>query len=85
MKAARVLFEEMPLKNLFTWNAMIGGYCKNNQPRRVLELFRELQSDSCPFCPDEVTSVSIMPAISSASMIDLGRWIHRYARKLMLD
>ncbi|ONK55050.1 uncharacterized protein A4U43_UnF8180 [Asparagus officinalis] len=85
MEAARVLFEEMPVKNLFTWNAMIGGYCKNNQPQRALELFRELQSAACPFHPDDVTVVSILPAISSTGMIDLGRWIHRYARKSGLD
>ncbi|KAJ6806356.1 pentatricopeptide repeat-containing protein [Iris pallida] len=85
METARVLFDRMPERNNFSWNVMIGGYCKNDLPDRALELFRKLQSGSCLFEPDEVTVVSVIPAIASMGVIDLGRWIHLYARSKGLD
>ncbi|KAG1354388.1 pentatricopeptide repeat-containing protein [Cocos nucifera] len=85
MELARFLFDEMPERNLYSWNVMIGGYCQNRQPHQSLELFRELLSESCQFEPDEVTLVSIIPAIADMGAIDLGRWIHSYARRKGLD
>ncbi|XP_020573924.1 pentatricopeptide repeat-containing protein At2g44880 [Phalaenopsis equestris] len=85
MISARHLFDEMADKNLFSWNAMIGGYSSNRQPHKAVELFRELQSHSSLFVPDEVTLVSIIPAIADMGAMDLGRWIHSYARRRELD
>nr|CAD1835070.1 unnamed protein product [Ananas comosus var. bracteatus] len=85
MEAARELFDQMPVRNLYSWNVMIGGYCQNRQSQQALDLFRELQSNSCPFEPDEVTLVSIIPAISDMGAIDLGRWIHNYAKRKGFD
>ncbi|XP_020674517.1 pentatricopeptide repeat-containing protein At2g44880 [Dendrobium catenatum] len=85
MISARQLFDEMTEKNLFSWNALIGGYSSNRQPHKALELFQELQSHSFPFSPDKVTLVSIIPAIADLGAMDLGRWIHSYARRKGLD
>ncbi|XP_074586076.1 pentatricopeptide repeat-containing protein At2g44880 [Curcuma longa] len=85
MDAARALFDEMPERNLHSWNTMIGGYCQNRQPQRSLKLFRELQSGCCPAQPDAVTLVSVLPAVTDLGAIDLGRWIHNYARRNGLD
>ncbi|KAL5973356.1 hypothetical protein ACLOJK_030006 [Asimina triloba] len=82
--AARALFNMMQHKNLFSWNAMIYGYCQNKQPHLALELFRQLQFDTS-LQPDEVTIVSIMPAITDLGALDLGCWIHSYIRKKKLD
>ncbi|XP_058076571.1 pentatricopeptide repeat-containing protein At2g44880-like [Magnolia sinica] len=84
LDAARCLFDSMPEKNLFSWNVMIGGYCQNKQPHPALELFRQLQFDSS-LQPDEVTAVSIIPAIADLGALDLGCWIHSYVRKKRLD
>ncbi|KAM0934259.1 putative tetratricopeptide-like helical domain superfamily [Dioscorea sansibarensis] len=81
MEAAKALFDGMKERNLFSWNAMIGGYCQNRRPLLALELFRELQSGSCSFEPDEVTLVSIIPAIADMGALELGRWIHKYIQK----
>ncbi|WOL06097.1 hypothetical protein Cni_G14829 [Canna indica] len=85
MEAASMLFDRMPERNLYSWNVMIGGYCQNRQPNRALELFRELQSSSSLFQPDDVTLVSVLPAMADSGAIDLGRWIHNYARRKGLD
>ncbi|CAL9163650.1 unnamed protein product [Musa hybrid cultivar] len=85
MEAASVLFDAMPEKNLYSWNVMIGGHCQNRQPHQALELFRELQSTCCLPQPDNVTLVSVLPAVADLGAIDLGRWIHSYARRKGLD
>ncbi|KAA8520450.1 hypothetical protein F0562_014706 [Nyssa sinensis] len=81
---ARLLFNVMPEKNLFSWNAMIGGYCQNKQPHEALNLFIELQSKTS-FEPDDVTIVSVLPAIADLGALDLGGWVHQFVRRRKLD
>ncbi|KAK0582030.1 hypothetical protein LWI29_020626 [Acer saccharum] len=82
--SAKSLFDSMPEKNLFSWNVMIGGYCQNKQPHEALKLFCELQSSGL-FEPDEVTIVSILPAIADLGALDLGGWVHQFVRRKKLD
>ncbi|PSS26392.1 Pentatricopeptide repeat-containing protein [Actinidia chinensis var. chinensis] len=82
--SARLLFDAMPEKNLFSWNAMIGGYCQNKQPDEALRLLHEMQS-TMAFEPDKVTIVSVLPAIADLGALDLGGWVHQYARRKKLD
>uniref|UniRef100_A0A7N0UR34 Uncharacterized protein n=1 Tax=Kalanchoe fedtschenkoi TaxID=63787 RepID=A0A7N0UR34_KALFE len=84
LASARSLFDSMPVKNLFSWNAMIGGYCQNKQPQKALELFHELQVNGA-LEPDEVTIVSVLPAIADLGALDLGDWVHLYAKRKRLD
>ncbi|XVF79779.1 hypothetical protein PTKIN_Ptkin15bG0016900 [Pterospermum kingtungense] len=81
--SARLLFDSMPEKNLVSWNAMIGGYCQNKQPHDALKLFHEMQSSTL-FKPDEVTIVSILPAIADLGAHDLGEWVHHFVQRKKL-
>lgn len=82
--AGRSLFDSMPEKNLFSWNVMIGGYYQNKQPHEALKLFHELQASRL-FEPDEVTIVSILPAIADLGALDLGSWVHQFVQRRKLD
>ncbi|KAF7825197.1 pentatricopeptide repeat-containing protein [Senna tora] len=84
VESARLMFDDMPEKNEFTWNAMIGGYCQNKQPHKALELFHEMQS-STSVEPNEITIVSILPAIADLGSLDLGISIHNYSQRKKLD
>ncbi|KAF5195551.1 Pentatricopeptide repeat-containing protein [Thalictrum thalictroides] len=84
LDCARLLFDAMPEKNLVSWNAMIGGYCQNKEPRKALELFHEMQSSSV-FEPDDVTVVSVLPAIADLGTLDIGEWVHSYVQWKRLD
>lgn len=84
LREARLLFDTMPERNLFSWNAMIGGYCQNKQPQEALRLFHELQTQS-NFEPDDVTVVSVLPAIADLGILELGNWVHHFVRKKKLD
>lgn len=84
IESARSFFESMPDRNLYSWNVMISGYCQNKQPHEALRLFHEMQS-MASIQPDEVTIVSILPAIADLGALDLGNWVHQFARKKKLD
>ncbi|KAL6906381.1 hypothetical protein ACP4OV_003982 [Aristida adscensionis] len=85
MEAAKELFDGMRRRNLHSWNVMISGYCRNRESGKALNLFRKLQSQSCPFEPNEVTVVSVIPAITNTGAIDLGRWVHEFVWRKGLD
>ncbi|CDP09441.1 unnamed protein product [Coffea canephora] len=81
---ARLFFDAMPERNLFSWNAMIGGYCQNKQPHEALRLFHALQLERM-IEPDDVTLVSILPAIADLGALELGSWVYHFARRKKLD
>ncbi|KAG6394322.1 hypothetical protein SASPL_144906 [Salvia splendens] len=81
---ARRLFDLMPHRNLYSWNAMIGGYCQNKRPHDALVLFEQLLSLKL-FEPDDVTVVSILPAISDLGALHLGDEVYKFVKKKKLD
>lgn len=81
---ARRLFDLMPHRNLYSWNAMIGGYCQNKRPHEALVLFKQLLALKL-FEPDDVTVVSILPAISVLGALHLGNEVYKFVKKKKLD
>lgn len=55
---ARKLFDEVPVKELITWNAMISGYCQNGHCTQVLDMYNEM--NSCGIYPDPITLVGVL-------------------------
>ncbi|XP_074323678.1 pentatricopeptide repeat-containing protein At2g44880 [Apium graveolens] len=82
--SAKLLFDEIPEKNLYSWNTMIGGYCQNKESQEALKLFHRLQTETL-LEPDNITIVSVLPAVADLGALDLGCWIHQYVRKKKLD
>ncbi|KAK2359355.1 pentatricopeptide repeat-containing protein, mitochondrial [Trifolium repens] len=81
---ARFLFDCMPEKNVLSWNAMIRGYCQNRRPHDALKLFWEMRGN-LDVQMDEVTVVSVLPAIAELSALELGGWIHAFVEWNQLD
>ncbi|KAL5710941.1 Pentatricopeptide repeat-containing protein [Ranunculus cassubicifolius] len=76
---ARELFDEMPQRSIVSWNGMIAGYAQNGFFKEAVEVYREMQMRD--ECPNYVTLVSVLPAISRLGALELGKWVHLYAEK----
>lgn len=82
-RASRALFDDMPQRSVVSWNVMISGYAQNGQFREAIEMFREMQMGDV--CPNYVTLVSVLPAISPLGALELGKWVHLYTEKNAIE
>ncbi|CAN8266688.1 unnamed protein product [Cochlearia groenlandica] len=77
--AARCVFDGIVEPCVVSYNAMITGYARRNRPNEALSLFREMQGKSLK--PNEITLLSVLSCCSLLGSLDLGKWIHEYAKK----
>ena len=72
-KAAQVL-EELPIRNLACWNALIGGYVQQGQGYEALNCFEQMRCSG--FRPDASTFVCILKSCAKTGDIEQGREVH---------
>ncbi|XP_074269828.1 pentatricopeptide repeat-containing protein DOT4, chloroplastic [Silene latifolia] len=72
---AELVFSQMRVRDVISWNIMIGGLSKYCLPYEALNLFLEMQ-DECK--PDGVTFSSLLPACASLASLETGKEIHAY-------
>ncbi|MED6111682.1 hypothetical protein PIB30_054603 [Stylosanthes scabra] len=70
---ARKVFDEIPDKDLVSWNSMISGYAKAGLAREAVEVFGEMRREG--FVPDEMSLVSVLGACGEIGDLELGRWV----------
>ncbi|PON76821.1 DYW domain containing protein [Parasponia andersonii] len=63
-------------KDVKTWTSMISAYVLNYQPRKALDMFREMLSVGVN--PDGPALVSVISAIADLGFVEEGKWIHTY-------
>lgn len=78
MEQARLIFDEMPERDVFSWSTMISGYAQTEQPKIALELFHKMVASGIK--PNEVTMMSVFSAIATLGTLQEGRWAHEYMR-----
>lgn len=70
------VFDEMPERNLVSWNALITGYTHNRKFGEAIEVFRDMQAAGAE--PGEVTMVGVLSACAHLGALNQGKWIHDY-------
>ncbi|XP_059667749.1 pentatricopeptide repeat-containing protein At2g37310-like [Cornus florida] len=65
LREAHKVFDEIPQKNTFSWNAMLFGYSRHNMHMETLELFSSFLSSSSSAKPDNFTITCVLKALSS--------------------
>lgn len=76
---ARRLFDQMDIRDVVAWSAMISGYSQANRCREALDLFHEMQKANVE--PNEVTMVSVLYACAVLGALETGKWAHSYIKK----
>ncbi|KAL2343279.1 hypothetical protein Fmac_004564 [Flemingia macrophylla] len=75
MEEAHLIFSHIPVKDIVSWNTMIGGYSQNSLPNEALELFLDMQKHSKP---DDITMACVLPACAGLAALEKGRQIHAH-------
>ncbi|XP_050223318.1 putative pentatricopeptide repeat-containing protein At1g56570 [Mercurialis annua] len=73
LSKANQYFNEMPRKDLITWNALISGY-ERFDPIEALFIFSQLESNG--FSPDCNTFTSITAACANLAVLSCGQQVH---------
>ncbi|XP_011626246.1 putative pentatricopeptide repeat-containing protein At3g01580 [Amborella trichopoda] len=71
---ARQVFDEIPQRNIYLWNAMLRGYCRERKWQETLELFSQMERLDVK--PDNYSVPIAIKACAGLSAIRLGRKIH---------
>jgi pentatricopeptide repeat protein len=72
---AREMLEELPVRDVVSWNALIAGYAQQGRDSEVLNCFELMQSHG--LSPDAITFICILKACGSTRAVDKGEQIHR--------
>ncbi|KAL8156215.1 hypothetical protein AgCh_001344 [Apium graveolens] len=80
MDSALKVFEELPSKDLISWNTMITGYAQNGFASEAIEVYSMLEN--CEnIIPNEATWVSVLPAYAHVGSLRGGTKIHAHTLK----
>ncbi|XP_015878068.3 pentatricopeptide repeat-containing protein At4g38010 [Ziziphus jujuba] len=72
IKMALQVFNDMPSRNVLTWNALLGGLATHGLGHEALKQFEEMTRSSTR--PNEVTFLAILTACCHCGLVDEGRW-----------
>ncbi|KAI5083632.1 hypothetical protein GOP47_0003375 [Adiantum capillus-veneris] len=74
LQTAQKVLEELPIRNVVSWSALIAGYAQQEQGQKALGCFQRMQSEG--LSPDAITYACILKACGSTQDADMGRKIH---------
>ncbi|GFZ16298.1 xyloglucanase 113 [Actinidia rufa] len=80
VKAAELLFNPMPYRDLISWHTVISGYSQNGYSREAQTLFKELLRQ-CSQCSVS-TLLAVLSSCSSTESLEFGKSIHCWQLKL---
>jgi pentatricopeptide repeat protein len=83
MASSARVFDEMPHRNLASWNALLVGYTRSGMHLEALRVFRELTSAGHKL--DQVTMSGALSACAGARAENFGRQVHACVVKAGLD
>ncbi|KAL5860792.1 hypothetical protein ACOSQ4_002088 [Xanthoceras sorbifolium] len=83
VKDAILIFQEMPARNIVSWNALISAYAQNGDGEATLRSFEEMILSG--FQPDSVSFLSVLSACSHSGLVEEGlRYFNIMNRKYKL-
>ncbi|XP_030480596.1 pentatricopeptide repeat-containing protein At4g33990 [Cannabis sativa] len=80
---ARNLFNEMPVRDIGTWNAMISGLCQNGNATEALDVLNEMRLEGVNM--DPLTVASLLTVCAQSNDVLSGMFIHLHVIKHGLE
>ncbi|XP_057791857.1 pentatricopeptide repeat-containing protein At2g03880, mitochondrial-like isoform X2 [Salvia miltiorrhiza] len=80
LEFSRGVFEQMPVKDVVSWTALISGYVAQGNGRESVELFYEMRSDDVR--PNEFTLATVLKGCSLSSDLGFGKQVHAEVVKI---
>lgn len=74
---SRKVFDEMPQRDLVSWNVLISGLVRCNRFEDAIGVYRRMRQEG-DVMPDEATVVSTLSACTALRNLELGKEIHDY-------
>lgn len=82
---ARFVFDEMPMRVVVSWSAMIACYARNGCSFEALGCFSDMMLENNGLLPNSVTMVSVVQACTELAALEQGKVLHGYVLRKGLD
>ncbi|KAF3789783.1 Pentatricopeptide repeat-containing protein [Nymphaea thermarum] len=80
LETARSVFNEIPQKNVVSWNSMIMGFSINGQGELAIKMFEEMKRSGTE--PNSVTIIGVLTGCTHAGLVQTGREIFNSMERL---
>ncbi|XP_071726663.1 pentatricopeptide repeat-containing protein At1g03540 [Rutidosis leptorrhynchoides] len=77
------LFNDMQIRNLITWNSIIGGFAQNGRGVDAIKMFNIMIDEGIE--PDSISFIGVLFACSHAGLVDEGRGYFRLMNKYEIE
>ncbi|KAF2324743.1 hypothetical protein GH714_016588 [Hevea brasiliensis] len=78
---AKNLFDELPDKDLVSWNSLISGFSRVGDFGNCLKAFSRMRFET-DMKPNDVTLIPLISACTDTAVLDVGKYVHGFAMKL---
>ncbi|WOL03379.1 hypothetical protein Cni_G12099 [Canna indica] len=82
IEAAHEMFDKIAEPNVTSWNALLSGYCQEENHDRAVKLFRKMQFQNV--LPDRSTLAIILSSCSVMGLLEFGKQVHAASVRTML-
>ena len=83
LDSAEKVFDEMIVRDIASWNALISGLAQGSRPTEAIALFNRMRVEG--WKPNEVTVLGALSACSQLGALKEGKKIHDYIMEQKLD
>jgi pentatricopeptide repeat protein len=83
LEDARLLFDELRIQNLFSWNTMIAGYARHGLFEEALKFYYRMHRAGVQ--PDNFTFPRVLKACAGLTALQQGKEIHHYITRIGLE
>lgn len=83
IRSAQTLFDQLSVRNIVTWNAMIGMYAQYGRGREAMQLYQQMQQDGLAIT--DSTFIRLLDACARERLWAAGKVLHASLVKLAFD